>query len=49
MPELTDEVKKAKAEQTEVQEVMQYCRDNMEICVKENELENVAASLKVVH
>ena len=46
MPELTDEVKKAKAEQTEVQEVMQYCRDNMEICVKENELENVAA-LKV--
>ena len=46
MPELTDEVKKAKAEQTEVQEVMQYCRDNMEICIKENELENVAA-LKV--
>ena len=34
MPELTDEVKKAKAEQTEVQEVMQYCRDNMEICIK---------------
>ena len=46
MPELTDEVKKAKAEQTEVQEVMQYCRDNMEICIKEDELENVAA-LKV--
>ena len=36
MPELTDEVKKAKAEQTEVQEVMQYCRDNMEICIKED-------------
>ena len=46
MPELTDEVKKAKAEQTEVQEVMQYCRNNMEICIKEDELENVAA-LKV--
>ena len=46
MPELTDEVKKAKAEQTEVQEVMQYCRDNMEICIKEDELENVVA-LKV--
>ena len=46
MPELTDEVKKAKAEQTEVKEVMQYCRDNMEICIKEDELENVAA-LKV--
>ena len=43
MPELTDEVKKAKAEQTEVQEVMQYCRDNMEICIKEDELENVGA------
>lgn len=25
---------------------MQYCRDNMEICIKEDELENVAA-LKV--
>lgn len=46
MPELTDEVKKAKEEKTEVEEVMQYCRDNMEICVKDNELENVAA-LKV--
>ncbi len=46
MPELTDEVKKAKAEQNEVKEVMQYCRDNMEICIKEDELENVAA-LKV--
>ena len=30
---VTDEVKKAKAEQTEDQEVMQYCRDNMEICI----------------
>ena len=46
MPELTDEVKKAKAEKAEVEEVMQYCRDNMEICIKDNELENVAA-LKV--
>ncbi len=46
MPELTDEVKIAKAEHSEVKEVMQYCRDNMEICVKEDELENVAA-LKV--
>lgn len=46
MPELTDEVKKAKDEKTEVEEVMQYCRDNMEICIGDNELETVAA-LKV--
>ena len=47
MPELTDEVKKVKADHAEeVTEVMQYCKDNMEICIKEDELENVAA-LKV--
>lgn len=46
MPELTDAVKAAKAEGDEVADVMAYCRENMEICVKENELENVAA-LKV--
>lgn len=46
MPELTDEVKKVREEQTEVREIMEYCRDKMEICIKENELENVAA-LKV--
>ena len=47
MPELTDEVKKVKADYAEeVAEVMQYCKDNMEICIKEEELENVAA-LKV--
>ena len=46
MPELTDEVKKAKEEGTEVAEVMDYCRKNMEVQVKDNELENVAA-LKV--
>ena len=39
-------MKKTKAEKAEVEEVMQYCRDNMEICIKDNELENVAA-LKV--
>ena len=47
MPELTDEVKKVKADHAEeVTEVMQYCKDNMEICIREEELENVAA-LKV--
>lgn len=46
MPELTDEVKKAKEEKKEVEKVIVYCRENMEICVKEDALENVAA-LKV--
>jgi L-fucose isomerase and related proteins len=46
MPELTDEVKKVKEEATRVREVMKYCRENMEIGIKENELENIAA-LKV--
>ena len=46
MPELTDEMKKAKTEGTEVAKVVEYCRQHMEICVKDNELENVAA-LKV--
>lgn len=46
MPELTEEVRKAKEEKTEVLAVMQYCRDNMNIKIKEEALENVAA-LKV--
>ena len=46
MPELTDEVKKAIADKSEVEEVMRYCRENMEILVKDDEMQNVAA-LKV--
>ena len=46
MPELTEEMKKAKEEGTEVAEVIRYCKEHMEIQIKENELENVAA-LKV--
>lgn len=46
MPELMDAVKAAKAEGTEVKKVMEYCRENMEIKIKDEELENVAA-LKV--
>lgn len=46
MPELTDEMKKAKEQGEEVVKVMQYCRDHMKICIRDNELENVAA-LKV--
>lgn len=46
MPELTDEMKKAKAEGNKVAKVVAYCRENMDIRVKDEELENVAA-LKV--
>ena len=46
MPELMDAVKAAKEEGTEVQKVVAYCREKMEIKVKDDELENVAA-LKV--
>lgn len=46
MPELTDEVKRAKEEKTEVEKVVNYCKENMEIMIKDEELTNVAA-LKV--
>lgn len=49
MPELTDAIKEAKAEGTEVAKVVQYCKDNMKINVPGNAdevLENIAA-LKV--
>ena len=43
LPELTQEVKKAKEEKIEVAEVMDYCHKNMIVKVKEEELENIAA------
>lgn len=43
MPELTAAVAEAKAEGTKVQETISYCRENMNIAIKDNELENVAA------
>ena len=46
MPELTDEVKKVKKEGIEVAKVIDYCRSNMIVEIKDEELENVAA-LKV--
>ena len=46
MPELTDEVKRVKKEKTEVEKVIEYCRTNMIVEIKDEELENVAA-LKV--
>ncbi len=46
MPELTLEVKKAREEGNEVAKVMQYCKESMNIKIKEEELESVAA-LKV--
>lgn len=46
MPELTQAVKSAKEEGTEVAKVIQYCRDNMNIKINNEQLESVAA-LKV--
>jgi len=46
MPELTAEVKAAKAEKTKVAEVLAYIIENMDVRVKPEELETVAA-LKV--
>ena len=46
MPELTAGVKAAKAEKTKVARVIEYIKENMEIKIKPDELESVAA-LKV--
>lgn len=46
IPELTAEMKKAKAEGKAVAETIAYCRENFNIAIKDEELENVAA-LKV--
>ena len=46
LPELTKEVRRAKEEGTEVRKTIDYIRANMEVCIRDNELENVAA-LKV--
>ena len=46
LPEVTAEMKKAKADGTEVQTVIDYCRKNMIIKVTDEQLENIAA-LKV--
>ena len=43
MTELTEEVKAAKAEGTKVKELLTYIHENMEVKIKENEVENVAA------
>ena len=46
LPELTDEINKWKKEGTEVQKVIDYCKENMTCSISDKGLENVAA-LKV--
>ena len=46
LPELTEEMRRAKAEGTKVGEVVAYCREHFNIAIKEEELVSVAA-LKV--
>lgn len=43
MPELTDAIRQAKEEGTEVAETIKYCKEKMEILVEDEALENVAA------
>lgn len=43
MPELTDAIRQAKEEGTEVAETIRYCKEKMEILVEDEALENVAA------
>ena len=43
MTELTGEVKSVKAERTKQEKVLEYIRENMEIQIKDEEVENVAA------
>ncbi len=43
MTELTEEVKKVKEEKTKQEEVLSYIKENMEVQIKEDEVENVAA------
>lgn len=43
LPELTKAVKKAKENAMEVQLVMEYCKETMDIEIKEDALENIAA------
>lgn len=46
MPELEDAVKAALEENTEVEKVLEYVHENMNVCIKAEEMRNVAA-LKV--
>lgn len=46
MPELTNELKEAKKSDPEVNNVMEYCKEKMNVCINDTELQNVAA-LKV--
>lgn len=43
IPELTAEIRRAREEGAGVAEVMAYCRENFQVQVKEEELENIAA------
>ncbi len=43
LPELTRAVKDAMTQTDEMKKVLAYCKENMNICIKENELETVVA------
>ncbi|MDE7353997.1 MAG: L-fucose/L-arabinose isomerase family protein [Acetatifactor sp.] len=43
IPELTAEIRRAREEGTETAQVMAFCRENFQVKVKDEELENIAA------
>ena len=43
MPELTDELDRVKKEKAQIEEIIRCCRENMEVMIEDDELENVAA------
>ncbi|MCD8369199.1 MAG: fucose isomerase, partial [Clostridiales bacterium] len=43
LPELTEEMKKARTDEAAMDEVLDYCRSHFTICVKDDELESVVA------
>lgn len=49
MPELTQAVKKAKEEKEEIGKVVDFINENMNVCIKEKELESVAALKIAMH
>ncbi len=49
LPELTSEMKTAKEEGTKVAETIAYCKEHFNVCINDEQLENVAALKVAMH
>lgn len=49
LPELTSEMKAAKEEGTKVAETIAYCKEHFNVCINDEQLENVAALKVAMH